>query len=86
MPLAKIAKLRGLTADTIANHLEKIAANDSMLNIEYLRPEKKKIAEITSAFNKTTLDALSPAFNLLNKKYSYEELRIARIFLKKEPT
>lgn len=82
--LVEVAKIRGLTSNTIASHLEKIAIEDPTLDIEYLRPEKKKFAEMAHAFKKTTLDALSPTFNLLNGKYTYEELKIARIFLKKD--
>lgn len=83
IPLVEIAKIRGLTIDTIASHLEKITINDPALDIEYLRPEKEKFIEIVDAFKKTTVDALSPAFNLLNEKYTYDELKIARIFVKK---
>lgn len=83
LSLEKIAKIRGLTPKTIATHVEKIITLDSALDIEYLRPEKAKFDEIANAFGKTTLDALSPAFNLLNGKYCYEEIRLVRIFLTK---
>lgn len=83
-PMEKIAKIRDLTVDTIASHLEKITTNDPALDIEYLRTEKEKFVEITEAFEKTTLDALSPAFNLLNEKYTYTDLKITRIFLKRD--
>ena len=83
LPLVQIAKIRGLASSTITSHLEKISAADAALDIEYLRPEKEKLSEITIAFRKTTLEALSPAFKLLNETYSYDELRIARVFLKK---
>lgn len=84
LPLAKIAQSRGLTIDTIVNHLEKITAENPALDIEYLRPEEAKLAEIAEAFRKTTLDALSPAYNLLEKKYTYSEIRMTRIFLRAE--
>ncbi len=82
MSLEKIAQTRGLTILTIANHLETIAAQDQTFDIKYLKPPKKKFDEMAEAFTKTTLDALSPAFNLLKGKYSYEELRITRILLR----
>lgn len=83
LPLAQISRKRGLTSNTIASHLEKITTENPTLDIEYLRPEKEKFSEIAEVFKKTTLDALFPAFNFLNEKYTYEELRVARIFIKK---
>jgi ATP-dependent DNA helicase RecQ len=84
MSLSKIATTRNLALTTIVSHLEQLAGKDSALEIEYLRPEKEKLIEMADAFRRTTLDALSPSYKLLNGKYSYEELKIARVFIKKE--
>ena len=84
LPLMEIAKIRGFALSTIVSHLERICARDMALDIEYLRPEKEKFLEMAGAFRETTTDALSPAFEYLNKKYSYEELRIVRMFLMNE--
>ncbi|MEI6498478.1 MAG: DNA helicase RecQ [bacterium] len=83
MSIEEISLMRGLAPTTISSHLEKIIANDPLIDIDYLRPDQETYDEISTAFRQTTLDALSPAYNLLNDKYKYEELRLVRIFLQK---
>ncbi len=81
LTLKQIAKQRNLTVGTIIGHLEKLDL--PLDDIAHLKPEPEKLAEIKAAFEKTTISALSPAYKLLNKKYSYDDLRLARIFIQR---
>lgn len=82
MSIEKIAKVRKMTAGTITSHLEKLAAAGEEIDIEYLRPPAKKMEKIKSAFQKSGGTALSPVREILREEFSYDELRVARLFLK----
>jgi ATP-dependent DNA helicase RecQ len=80
LPLDEIAIKRGYTKTTIINHIEKLMLNGENPDIEYLKPPKEQLEEIVEAFKKSSGEALSPVHSLLNEKYTYEELRLARLF------
>ena len=86
--LKEIVKERGLKLGTILDHIEQIKLKDPSYNIYNLRDNisKNKFKEIWSAFRKVgvsegELYKLAPAKNLLGPKYSYEDLRLVRLFL-----
>lgn len=81
MSLIEIAKKRGLKIGTIVTHIEKYKEKDEKVDIEYLKPNSEMLQEIESAFIKTKSDFLSPVFKALGEKYSYEEIRLAKLFL-----
>lgn len=83
-----IAKIRGLKAGTILDHIEEIKSEDPRYNIYNLRKEisSTKFKNIYSAFKKAGLSEdgkfrLAPVKNMLGSKYSYDELRLVRLFL-----
>ncbi|MEK7637184.1 MAG: RecQ family ATP-dependent DNA helicase [Patescibacteria group bacterium] len=82
LSIAEIAKRRGLVTGTIMGHLEKIHRIDPALNLDYLRPESTRLAKITAAFKKTGGMSLSPVREILGEEYSYDELRLARMFVR----
>lgn len=86
--LKEIVKERGLKLGTILDHIEQIREKDPSYNIYNLRNTitKNKFKEIWSAFRKIgvsegELYKLAPAKNILGSKYSYEDLRLVRLFL-----
>lgn len=88
IPLDEIAKLRGLKAETIVSHIEKLMEEDkdACPDIAYLRREFKRseLDEILSAFEKTKATSLAPVYYFLQKKKknpSYLKIRLARLFL-----
>jgi ATP-dependent exoDNAse (exonuclease V) alpha subunit len=83
LPIKKIAKQRGLTEETIISHLEKIKEKKEDVDLEYLRPLKNRFEKIKTAFQKSGDWLLSPAREILGKDFSYKEIRIARLFLRK---
>ena len=81
LSITEIAKRRGITESTVLNHLEKIINAGDKIDIEYLKPNKKHLNKIQEAFRKSEQLNLSPVKETLGEKYSYDELRIARLFL-----
>lgn len=83
--IAQIAKERGLTKGTIVSHLEKLRAKNTVKSVEMARllPPKlgKAVKEIVLAFRKTEGRALSPVFEKLNGRFSYDELRLVRLLI-----
>lgn len=84
LSLAEIVKKRGLKIGTIIEHLEKISESDNGLPIDHLKPNAIRLEKIKAAFETTGMIwALGPVRELLGDDYSYDELRLARIFIKK---
>lgn len=83
-----IAKARALKLGTILDHVEQIKEKDPTYNIYNLRDSisKTKFKEIYSAFKKVGVSEeggykLAPVKELLGPKFSYEDLRLVRLFL-----
>ncbi|TSC55434.1 MAG: ATP-dependent DNA helicase RecQ [Parcubacteria group bacterium Gr01-1014_18] len=83
VPLAEIARRRGMVIGTIASHVEKLMETDPNLDIDYLKPETERFDEILSAFREDEKWALSPARERLGGELSYDELRIFRLFIRR---
>ena len=81
LPLTAIAKKRGMVAGTIIAHIEKLARGGADVPMESLRPEREDLEKIRAAFKKTGDTKLAPVYRMLSGAYSYEELRVARLFL-----
>lgn len=76
MSLEDMATERGVTVGTILSHLEKLA-EEKRGDISYLKPKGlKAIAKASSGEKK-----LAEAHKKLKGRYSYEELRLARLFV-----
>jgi ATP-dependent DNA helicase RecQ len=82
MSIENMASRRGLTAGTIVAHIEKLLSNGEKLDIDYLRPSVEKCAAIQAAFQRSGGTAVSAVREMLGRQFSYEELRIARLFMK----
>ena len=81
LSIVEIARQRGMTEGTIASHLEKLATTEEQLELEHLRPPAKEFSEIAAAFRETGEASLTPIFEKLKEKYSYDQLRMVRLFL-----
>lgn len=81
LPIADIAKKRDVTAGTVIGHLEKLVAKGAAIDLSYLRPPAKIFNKIAAAFAKSGDRQLSPVKELLGNKYTYDDLRLARLFL-----
>ncbi|MDD5643053.1 MAG: helix-turn-helix domain-containing protein [Syntrophales bacterium] len=81
MSIDEIATARGLAASTIAGHIEKLLSHGEEIDIEYLRPSSERLEIIKAAFQKSGGMALAPVKEMLGEDFSFEELRIARLFI-----
>lgn len=92
MNLNEIANGRGLSIKTVFDHIEKLLAEDPKLDIRQLENEisVNKFRKIYKAFNDIYGDnrelRLTPVMKILgeNSGYSFEDLRLVRLFLKKK--
>jgi len=84
LSLKEMANIRGLTAGTIITHLEKLVSADLTIDLEHLRPTQLRFDCIKAAFEQAGGSALPPVKAILGDDYSYDEIRLARIFLLKE--
>ena len=82
LSIEEIAKTRNLSTGTIIGHIEKLIESDPSLDIEYLKPPLNRFETINAAFAKTNGTALAPVRELLGEAYSYDELKLVRLFLK----
>lgn len=90
--LVQIMQARSMSEDTIINHLESLKKDHPDLNLDQFKPAPDRLAEMLTGFQtiksqnkKTDLSPegkikLRPAFDLLNEKYFYRELKLARLF------
>ncbi len=83
--IRQIAKERELAEGTILSHIQKLVSQDRISINEVLpliNPAlKKSLAEIHEAFSALDTDKLSPVHEHFSGKYSYDELRMARMMM-----
>ncbi|MFA5946819.1 MAG: helix-turn-helix domain-containing protein [Patescibacteria group bacterium] len=77
----EVAAERGRKAGTIIEHLEKLKELGGLpkTGLEHLKNEKA-LADIHGAFRKLKTQQLSPVLTHLNRKYSYDDIKLARLF------
>lgn len=82
--LVDMAKTRNLAVGTILAHIEKLVMAEPQLDLAYLQPISPRFDTIKKAFQQLggTM-ALAPVRALLGGSFSYEELRLVRLFIKK---
>lgn len=84
MPLKQIAKERGLTKETIANHLIKIKKDYPEMNLSIYKPKKSIIDQVDGARVQLGADKAKSLKNIYDKlegKVSYFNIRLALAFL-----
>jgi ATP-dependent exoDNAse (exonuclease V) alpha subunit len=78
----KIAQERALTKSTILSHLEKLNETGESEVFAHLKPKEEELGEIAVAITESGGEKLSPVYKILKGKYTYEKLRLARLFIK----
>jgi ATP-dependent DNA helicase PIF1 len=79
--LAEAAKTRGLAQSTIVTHLEELAKNGELVRSDYTHLLPKGMADIKAAVEAVGGEKLTPIFTYLKGRYSFEDIRLARITL-----
>lgn len=83
-PLIDIATLRKLTIGTVADHAEKLISSGRLDAATLLaRIPAKLVAslpDIHAVFEERGVEKLAPVYHALHGKYSYDDLKVSRIF------
>ena len=79
MSIGEIAIHRGLTENTVLNHLVRLSEGAEDLDLGHLMPSPERESKIEAAFLQTEELRLTPVRELLGEGYSYEELALVRI-------
>ncbi|MCX6785396.1 MAG: RecQ family ATP-dependent DNA helicase [Candidatus Komeilibacteria bacterium] len=79
--LEKIAQEQGFVLGTIIGHLERLLQAGEDLNLDYFKPKQDDFEIIKAAFSACGSEKLSPVFEYLQGKYTYDDLKVARLFL-----
>lgn len=81
-----IAEIRGLGFGTIVEHAEKLVVSGRISSdeLELLLPDtlRKRLVPIAEAFQVLGFERLSPVYSRLQEAYSYDELKLARAYLR----
>ncbi|KKU54270.1 MAG: AAA ATPase [Candidatus Wolfebacteria bacterium GW2011_GWC1_47_103] len=90
MSIAEMAEHRGVSEGTLITHLEKLVASGTLNpehDLEYLKPERRRFVTMQAALEQTYKKKgsmlLSPAQAMLGSDFTFEELRVVRLFLGK---
>lgn len=86
--IKEVASLRAMTEGTILSHLEKLVetrALDAAIDLEHVKPAVGRFIPMEEAFNKVRVKDkqmnLTAARRITGDGYSFDELRLARIFI-----
>ena len=81
LTVAEMAAEREMTEETIVNHLEKLIERGDEIDIEHIRPRSDRLEKIKAAFEKSKSTKLTPARRILGPRFSYSEIKLARLFI-----
>lgn len=84
MSINEVAELRGLTAATIAGHFIKIRKDHPDVDLHYYKPKNAIIEKVRKVYvmqDKTSPISLKGVYDELNRKVSYNDIKLAIAFL-----
>ena len=84
LSVSQIAQQRGLAETTIIGHLELMVSQGVTLDMEYLLPSPERLRSIEKAFDVYGNSILKPAWEFLGTEFTYDELRLARMYLRQQ--
>ena len=82
LSIVEIAEQRGIEETTVIGHIERLAAQEETLDLAHLLPDANTLQEIENAFDICGDDFLRPAWEFLQERATYNELRLARVYLR----
>jgi uncharacterized protein YpbB len=81
MSILEIAEAREFSVDTIIGHIEKLLELKEDVELTHTLPPKKIVDAIKKAFKELDTRKLTPVYEHLKGKYSYQDIRIVRATL-----
>lgn len=82
LSLVEIADARSLSVDTIIGHIEKLLELKEEVELKHTLPPKKITDAIKKAFKELETRKLTPVYEHLKGKYSYQDIRVVRATVK----
>jgi ATP-dependent DNA helicase RecQ len=82
IPLQRMAKNQDIPPSTVINHIEKMLDAGEPVDFEYLKLPRDRFEAMKKAFTDLGDEKLKPVFDHLKGKYSYDELKLARVLLR----
>jgi ATP-dependent DNA helicase RecQ len=82
LSISEIAQRRELSENTVIGHLERKVAAGERLELDHLLPPPSRFAKIEAAFQNVRSEYLAPVRESLGEEFSYEELRLVRLYLR----
>ena len=86
LSIQEIAEQRGLSSDTIIGHLEKMIYTLQKEDLKHLQLKKQRFERIKRAFEQKDDLKLTPVKAMLGQNFSYQEIRIVRLFILNKDT
>ena len=84
LSVAQIAAQRGLSEGTVIGHIERMADGGTAMVLEHAMPGAERMGQIEEAFNVCGSAFLRPVWEFLGDRFTYDELRLARVYLRQE--
>ena len=84
LSISQIAQQRGLAESTIIAHIERLAGQSIRLDLDHLMPAEERLKGIEEAFRVCGGALLRPVLEVLGTGFTYDELRLVRIYLRQE--
>ncbi len=82
LSIIEIAESRSLSVDTIIGHIEKLLELKEEVELQHTLPPKKITDSIKKTFKELETRKLTPVYEHLKGKYSYQDIRLVRAFLR----
>ena len=82
--MSEMAEKCGVKQETVMGHIERMADRRGEMELEHLWPDAARLAVVGEAFEVCGDEFLKPAREYLGEGFSYDEIRLARIFLRRE--
>ena len=84
LSVEQIAKKRCMEKSTVVDHLERLSEDGMDIDLRPMLPPAEKVGEIRKAFEEMGGELLKPIKELLGDDYSYDEIKMVRIFLRQQ--
>ena len=84
LSVEQIAKERSMKESTVINHLERLIEDGMDIDLRPMLPPTEKVGEIKRAIGEMGGEPLKPIQELLGDEYSYDEIKMVRIYLRQQ--
>lgn len=80
MTLEEIATFRDIGVDTLITHIEKLVDQGEIVVLDKVLPKKVRLQKISKAFEELDTTKLTPIFDYLDGKVSYNDIKLVRAY------